>query len=101
MSTDNVTAITAGKAPRPSKPARARKSAAPKVPSCYDSLVSEIATLECVQATLSEWDFAGQPTGRDCRIGSAELVLRETIKRLHNLVGDVERLQSQVDGVQS
>lgn len=68
---------------------------------CYDSLVSEIATLECVYATLSEWDLAGQPTGTGCRVGSAELVLLGTIERLHILVGTVESMESRTDEVRS
>jgi hypothetical protein len=66
-------------------------------PDCYDPLVSEIAVLECVLATLSEWDLSGQPTDHGCHIGSAELVLRQSIKRLHNLCGDVESMQSRIE----
>jgi len=74
---------------------RPKSAAAPetKTLDCYDRLVSEIATLECVRATLSEWDLAGQPTDDGCRIGSAELVLRQSITRLHELVGAVENMQ--------
>lgn len=53
--------------------------------SCYDRLVVQIAALECVAATLSEWDLAGQPIGKECRIGSAELVLRQSIGALHQM----------------
>jgi hypothetical protein len=80
-----------------SKPAAVPVPARVDAPDCYDPLVSEIATLECVLATLSEWDLAGQPTGNGCHIASAELVLRDSIKRLHNLVGDVESMQSRIE----
>jgi hypothetical protein len=58
----------------------------------YSDLVSEVATLECVHATLSEWDLAGQPTGEECKIGSAELVLRQSIRRLNDIVRDVSNI---------
>jgi hypothetical protein len=67
-----------------------------ETPECCDRPVAEIATLELVLATLSEWDLSGRPTDNSCHIGSAELVLRESIQRLNNLVGDVETIQSVV-----
>lgn len=54
-----------------------------------DQLVVEIATLECVMSTLSEWDLSGRPTNNTCRIGSAELLLRQSIEALHNIAGDI------------
>lgn len=60
---------------------------------CYDRLLVQIATLECVLATLSEWDLSGQPTDRSRKIGSAELVLRESIKALHDINADVSSLE--------
>jgi hypothetical protein len=62
------------------------------VDSPYDRLVCEIANLECVLGTLSEWDLAGKPTGTECRIGSAELSLRGSISRLHALLGSVSEV---------
>ncbi len=59
----------------------------------YDRLIVQISALECVLATLSEWDLQGQPTGKNCRIGSAELVLREAIETLHKITGDVGSLE--------
>ena len=60
----------------------------------YDRMFYEVATLECICATLSEWDLAGQPTDAKCRIGSAELSLRQSIGRLHQLTAAVEDLKS-------
>lgn len=67
-----------------------------EAPDCYGRLVSEIATLECVMATLSGWDLMGQPTDGECRIGSAELVLRQLIGRLNDLAGDLQSMQDQL-----
>jgi hypothetical protein len=77
----------------------AKSAAVPetKTLDCYARLVSEIATLECVQATLSEWELAGQPTGHDCHVGSAELVLCQLIRRLNELAGDVENMQDRLE----
>jgi hypothetical protein len=64
---------------------------------CYDRLVSEIATLECVRATLSEWDQSDRDDKSE-NISSAELVLTNLIKRLYGLARDVEKLQDLVEG---
>jgi hypothetical protein len=60
----------------------------------YDRFVSELAALECVLATLERWDLSGRPTGTGCQIGSAELTLRQTIARLHDLSGDVDDIET-------
>jgi hypothetical protein len=61
----------------------------PKV-NCYDRLVSEIATLECVRAALSEVD---SPDNKSGNISSAELVLTQMIARLYRLSDDVMSMQ--------
>lgn len=60
----------------------------------YDRLMSEIAALDCVWATLSAWDLAGRPTDDKCRIGSAELALCESLDRLQKLAAAVDDLTS-------
>lgn len=57
----------------------------PPDPTIYDQLVYEIASLECVLGTLERWELSDRPTGADCQIGSAELTLRRTIARLHDI----------------
>jgi hypothetical protein len=80
---------------------KSRKSAAAPVltrvdtPDCYDPLVSEIATLECVLATLVAWDLSD---GEKPSIGSAELVLRQSIERMHDIVHDVLTIQEVAHG---
>ena len=66
-----------------------------KVPDCCGRLVSEVATLSCVRATLVAWDLADETAaiGRPC-IASTESVLQECIKRLHDIVFEIHRLQS-------
>jgi hypothetical protein len=89
---------------QPIRPVKRRRTAAAQAPghakvaeNCYDRLVVQIATLECVLGVLEQWDLSGRPTGKDCRIGSAELVLRQSIEALHYLNGDVENLQGLID----
>jgi hypothetical protein len=82
-----------------STPKKCPKSAAvpeTKTLDCYDRLVSEIATIECVRATLSEWDLSDR-TDKDGNIANAELVLSESLKRLCDIVGDVESMQSRIE----
>lgn len=81
-----------------SVPKSRRKSAAVPVPEsnhpgCYSSLVEELATLECVHATLVAWDLADSGNAEKPNIGSAELVLRGAISRLHDIAGEVFDLQ--------
>lgn len=70
--------------------AQIRPESTPAEKPVYDRLVTEVATLECVLATLVAFDMcdAEKPS-----IGSAELVLRESIKRLHRLECAVEKLE--------
>ena len=60
---------------------------------CHDRLVTQIATLECVLGVLVQWDLSGRPTDKNCRIGSAELVLRESIDAMYDIAENVETLQ--------
>lgn len=87
MATDNVTSLDS------SAPVDAAETPRREKAPCYDRLVAHISTLECVSAALSEWDLRGRPTGSECRIGSAELVLSQTIEALHDLTDDVKRLE--------
>jgi hypothetical protein len=87
--------------PLPVSTAKVRNDAIDENPanSCYDRLVVQIATLECVRAALSEWDLSGRPTDQTCRIGSAELVLLQSIEALHDITGDVCDVQSLIEKV--
>jgi hypothetical protein len=73
-------------------PKNRKSAAAVKAPDvdCYTSLLTEIASLECVLDTLVTHDLSDSEQGH---LGSAELVLRETIRRLHELTSGVETLQ--------
>jgi hypothetical protein len=59
----------------------------------YNRFVSELAVLECVRATLSEWEHAGQPTGSECKISSAELALSLSITRMYDLLSDIANVE--------
>lgn len=51
----------------------------------------EASDQRCVPrpVTLERWELSDRPTGADCQIGSAELTLRRTIARLHDINGRV------------
>jgi hypothetical protein len=51
----------------------------------YDKLVSEVATLECVHATLDALDEGGL-------VGSAEVTLLQSIERLQEIVNDISNI---------
>jgi hypothetical protein len=55
----------------------------------YERFVRELAVLECVRATLSEWEHAGMPTGTECKVSSAELALSRSITRMYDLLSDL------------
>ena len=50
----------------------------------YQRFVRELAVLECVRATLSEWEHADMPTGTECKVSGAGLALRRSITRMTN-----------------
>jgi hypothetical protein len=59
----------------------------------YERFVREIAVLECVRATLSEWEHAGMPTGTECKVSSAELALSRSIARMEELLSDIANME--------
>lgn len=62
-------------------------------PPVYVRFVRELAVLECVRATLCEWEHAGQPTGSECKISSAELALSLSITRMYDLLSDLANVE--------
>jgi hypothetical protein len=78
-----------------SVPKNRRNSAAslePKTPDCFDRLVAEISTLECVHQSLVAHDLSGGRT----HLGSVEHVLGAIIGRLYEITEDVETLTKRI-----
>jgi hypothetical protein len=76
-----------------SVPKNRSKSAAPPESdstSCYERLVSELAHLSCVHSVLSE---VAEESGD---IGSAEIVLSQSIERLYAIAFDILKAQDQI-----
>jgi hypothetical protein len=69
----------------------------PIIETCCDRLITQIATLDCVLGVLEQWDLSGRPIDKDCRIGSAELALRQIIETLHDIAGDVSHTEDLVE----
>jgi hypothetical protein len=59
----------------------------------YETLIEELAVLECVRQTLIQWEFAGMPTDGECKITSAELTLMKSIARLGDLSDDLSKVK--------
>jgi hypothetical protein len=62
-------------------------------PPVYERFVRELAVLECVRATLSEWEHAGMPAGTECKVSSAELALSRSIARMYDLLSDIANVE--------